>query len=505
MVFDPFDHQARVLAESQDARSFGLLWEQGTGKTKTTIDNATYLYSKGEIDCVIVVAPNGVHRNWLDDELPTHLPEAFAAQSRRVLYDSTKHSTKWHEEQCRSALDHQGLLWVFFSYDGVMTNRVRTKRRGVEGYWMGGKKYLWELLRRRRCLYVLDESIDIKDAQANRTKAIVKSGEFSFYNRILNGTPISKGPFDVYTQFKFLQPNFWNEHGVTTFSEFRQRYGILQTIRLKGSDSFSEWQARRRGLIYEVVKGYKRLDELREIVASISSRVLKKDALDLPEKIYIKRYFEMNAEQRRVYEALEEEAMAELESGALIYAEIPIVAQLRCRQILSGYVPTDDPDGEPYEILGKTNPRLDLLMSLVPQFGGKVIIYCNFTMDVDLIMEKLGDEAVRYDGKVKDAERAINKKAYQTDPRIRFIVANQHALSRGHTLNMTTDVVYYNNSFNFMDRKQSEDRAHRAGLKHSVNYWDLFGGKVDKGILENLREKLRLSDEITGDEAQEWI
>jgi hypothetical protein len=55
--------------------------EQGTGKTKVIIDNAAYLYAQDKITALVVVAPNGVHRNWLRKEIPAHMPDWCITQS----------------------------------------------------------------------------------------------------------------------------------------------------------------------------------------------------------------------------------------------------------------------------------------------------------------------------------------------------------------------------------------------------------------------------------------
>ena len=61
--------------------------EQGTGKTKVIIDNFSHLYYKGYVDAVFVIAPNGVHRNWINDEIPKHMPDAVIASEDRRFYD----------------------------------------------------------------------------------------------------------------------------------------------------------------------------------------------------------------------------------------------------------------------------------------------------------------------------------------------------------------------------------------------------------------------------------
>ena len=45
--------------------------------------------------------------------------------------------------------------------------------------------------------------------------------------------------------------------------------------------------------------GYRRLDELSEILKKFSDRVLKQDCLDLPEKTYLERQVELTDEQKK--------------------------------------------------------------------------------------------------------------------------------------------------------------------------------------------------------------
>lgn len=493
----PFDHQARTLQESADLRHFAIFWEQGTGKTKLVIDTATYLYKAGLIDCVVVVAPNGVHRNWIDDEIPIHLPDTVREDSSFFLYRSEKSAALYHEQAARRLIHEPGLTWLCISYNGFMTGPKKTSRKNGTHKWMGGKKYMWEILKRRKCLYVLDESIDIKSPGAKRTKSIVASGHYGHYTRILNGTPIANGPFDIFPQIRFLDPNFWKDRGFPTFTEFKQHFGVWEKgFRRKANGEKQE---------FEFCTSYRRLDELHDMLQGISSRVLKDDVLDLPPKLYSKRYFEMNSEQQRVYDAIKEDAMAFLDDGGLVTAPLPITQLLRARQILSGYVPTDDPEDEPVHQLGKTNPRLELMLEEAERHAFKGIIWVNFRMDADLLCRGLGSSAVRYDGAVDEQKRAENKHRFKTDRKIQWIVANESAMSRGHTYTEAHTHHYYNNSFNYIDRVQSEDRSHRAGLQHSVTYTDLIGDPVDWKIIQALRKKQAISNKITGDREKDWI
>ena len=53
---------------------------------------------------------------------------------------------------------------------------------------------------------------------------------------------------------------------------------------------------------------------------------------------------------------------------------------------------------------------------------------------------------------------------------------------------------------------QSEDRCHRIGQEHNVNYIDICAKKtVDEHILRALRAKRDIASEVMGDELAEWV
>jgi SNF2 family DNA or RNA helicase len=85
-------------------------------------------------------------------------------------------------------------------------------------------------------------------------------------------------------------------------------------------------------------------------------------------------------------------------------------------------------------------------------------------------------------------------------------VSNPQAGATGLTLTQAQTVIYYSNSFKLVDRLQSEDRAHRIGQEHPVNYIDLVaGGTVDEKIVRSLRDKWDVAAQITGDELKDWL
>lgn len=490
----PFGHQLKTFNSTRDARELAVFWEQGTGKTKLIIDDACDLYQRGEIDAVVIVAPNGVHRNWMTDEIPVHAPESVLAESRMMFYQASKATTKGFQAQLEALRQHKGLIWFAISYDAFVTER--------------GKAYVWKLLQRRRVLQVLDESHKIKTPGAKRTKSIVASGRWATRRRVLTGTPIANGPFDVWSPMKFLQQEFWVSPqvqavvpgGFASFAAFKTHFGLWRTAaQVKEEKGYDPG--------YDQLLGYRNLDQLQTILAGCSTRVLKSDVLDLPPKLFSKRYTELSSIQRQHYEEIKEEFMTLLASGELITVQLAITRLLRLQQVVCGYLPSEDEDR--LVTLGNRNERLAELMELVETIPHQCIIWARFTADIDQIMEALtaaGYTCGRYDGKGTDDENAAAKEGFQRGE-LQFFVGNHAKGSEGLTLHAAKTVIYYSNSFKLLDRLQSEDRAHRAGMDDQpVQYIDLVAADtVDDKIIKALRKKVNIASEITGDELKEWL
>ena len=70
----PFKHQLQALEKSWSKETWAWFMEMGTGKTKVCIDNIAMLYDRGKIKSALVIAPNGIKRNWRK-ELSVHMPD----------------------------------------------------------------------------------------------------------------------------------------------------------------------------------------------------------------------------------------------------------------------------------------------------------------------------------------------------------------------------------------------------------------------------------------------
>jgi len=476
----PFDHQKHCVDTYGFTAAWGHFHEQGTGKTKTTIDTAAQLADQKLIDGILVVAPPGVHRNWIVEEMPKHWPHD-APEAELFCWYSDKADAKWFQKAYTEFKKHDGFKVFSISYDAMQTKR--------------GKKAAWDFLRKHERMYVLDESARIKSPGAKRTRTAIASSVYAPYRRLLTGTPVANSPFDVYSQVRFLDPEFWiRELGLGSFAAFKSHFAEFVQVQLQTGGKFNKLVA------------YRNLDQLNEVLKKISDRILKEDVLDLPEKLYSVSNLELTHAQKQHYRSVKDEFMMLLDSGELITAEMAIVRLLRLQQITSGFVSVDD-KVVPIVPL-KKNPRVNLLKEHLSDLPHPSIVWARFQYDIDAAAEAsrmAGRRPVTYDGRTSETARGEALDAMKNGDADDFI-ANPAAAGEGLTIIEAKSTFYYSNSFNLTHRLQSEDRNHRIGQNQSVIYTDLIAeNTIDGYILNALRAKREVANTVLGDEIKEWL
>lgn len=475
----PYPHQLDHWKRHRDHAARGKLWEPGTGKSKPSIDEASWKFLTGRINGMLILAPGGVHRNWVDKEIPEHMPDEVREKTRVHWYSGPRHSTKTHQQSLDGMFSagRDELAVLAMSWDSLMTEH--------------GRLAAWRMLSARKTCMICDESKVIKNMNAKVTKRAVAAAKYAQSRMILNGTPVTNGPFDLYSQVKALDENFWKDRGIGGFAEFKTIFAEYKPITVAG------------GKILNVVSDYRNLPMLKGYVDELCSRVTKEDVLPwLPPKIFSVRPFEMSNEQWRVYRDLEKEFMTFID-GDMITAEMALTRLLRLHQVTCGYLPSSDENR--MIPIGKSNPGLQSLMDFCDEVPHSAIIWSRFRQSIDWICQSLGDRAVRYDGSVNEDDRAEAIRKFQAGE-VQFFVANAKAAGMGLTLHRAQSVYIESCDFNLGDRLQLEDRAHRIGQEHPVNYLDSIAiGTVGEKIASSLVKKLDIACQLTGDSRRSWF
>ena len=472
----PYEHQLEALTRSWNKPYYALFMDMGTGKSKVLIDTIAMLYDKGELDSALIIAPKGVYRNWERKEIPTHMPEHINMN----IVSWSPEQTQKKQKELNTLRQVTEDLQIF-----LMNVEALSTKRGLEA----ADKFLLT----HRSMLAVDESTTIKSRTAQRTKNLIRIGKNAPYRRILTGSPVTKSPFDLYTQCEFL------EHyalGQGSFWTFQNRYAKM-VRRTMGAHSFNQ------------IVGYQNLEELNGMIEGFSYRVRKEECLDLPDKVYTRRTVELTPEQKKLYQQMKTMALAIIEGddGGLISAPTVLTQILRLQQVCSGFAKFED--GRIVEV---SSNKLPELMSVLEETDGKVIIWGNFTHDLHIIQKAIAKEygeesiALFYGNTPADERQPIVEKFQDPDSELRFFVGQPRTGGYGLTLTEAKTVIYYSNGYDLEVRLQSEDRAHRIGQTNKVTYIDIVTEKtVDEKVLRALRSKIDISSRVLAEGYKEWI
>jgi SNF2 family DNA or RNA helicase len=470
---EPYEHQKDALKKCYNKEAFAIFAEMGTGKTKIALDNACILYNQGKIDRLLVIAPKGTYMNWVDQEIPIHVPDYV---DKKVVAWKQSTSQKYMSE-LKSMMNNNFELKIM-----VMNVEAFSTKRGSD---------FARLFLIGRSMMIIDESTTIKNPKAKRTKAILDLRKETKYRRILTGSPVTQSPMDLWAQMDFLDPEIL---GQSSYYAFRTRYAVVIEATAAGGTHR-----------YQKIVKFRNLKELGDRVAPHSYRILKKDCLDLPDKVYTKREVELSDEQKKAYGEMKANAMAILKGESMTAVNV-LTQLIRLHQITCGHMKTDSA-----EILDLKNNRLDELMHILGETSGKVIIWANYIHDIQAIEKAISAEygtssCCTYYGATPTEERQKCINAFQGKTSIRFFIGNTQTGGYGITLTAASTVIYYSNNYDLEKRIQSEDRAHRIGQENKVLYIDLVTkGTVDEKIIQSLRNKVNIAKEISGEELSTWI
>lgn len=490
----PFAHQVIALERSAHEKYFGLLMEQRTGKSKVICDTAAILHRDGKINSLFILAPNGVHRNWVSEEIPLHLPDWVERYVATWSSDQTKKKTQ--ELETLFSPGHQ-LRILSMNLEAIGTKR--------------GFEFAKRFLMFTDCLWVIDESTRIKNPQAVTVKNILKLRDYAKYRRILNGTPITQGPLDYYSQLLFLDDA---AVPLQSYVAFRNRYAtflpashpMVQSIMRKTG---SRWAPQILATNEDGTPAYKNIDELKEWAFRCCYRVTRSECGDMPEKLYKRWPVEYPAEHAKIVKHY----LDALKKGETPEPINKMVAVMLYQRLLCGLIPKQLTGEEQHtEIFSSPaeNPRLKSILQIVEAYpDANIIFWARFRHDLAqiaaLLEETTGKPVAKYWGDISADDREESKNGFQAG-RYQYFVGQQGAGGVGLPLHAADVIVYHSNTFSLYHRMQSEDRAENMSKKTATLVIDLeVPATVDSKIISALRDKKDVADLITGDNNGGWL
>jgi len=450
-----YQHQQAAINKATLKKNFAYFMEMGTGKTRCVIEEAKNLYLYDDIDSVVIFAPKGVHSNWVDEI------DKFCNCSYQAYLWSSSDSNR-RKKMYYNLLTAPNPPFLQFFCLNIDAIRIKAVREAINKHVEKGS-----------CMLVIDESSRIKNHKAQRTKQLILAGRKAKYRRILSGTPITKSPLDLFSQYDFLDPKII---GIPSFYAFRNRYAIMKEIPTAG------------GAYIKIPVGFQNVSGLVEKVENHTFMIKKEECLDLPDKIYQTIKVDLTAEMRVNYQEVVRGLVAKYKDSVLLTENV-LTEFLRVQQIVGGFF-----HGEGETHAYDPNPKLEELKLLMESLENKsVIIWARFRNEIDMIHHAFPNSVV-YDGRSSDIQRRVAIAEFQAET-TRIFIGNQAAGGLGINLTAADYVIYYSNSFDLEHRLQSEDRAHRIGQNRNVVYIDLIAeNTIDEHVLQALKQKQNYSE-----------
>jgi len=423
----------------------GLLADDmGLGKTAQTIlaIRANYIERPQDPPHTLIVCPTSVVRNW-----EREIRRLFPGITIDIHLGTGRQMSDFQRKGPR----------IFISTYGTML-------RDAERLQHVGFRYL-----------VLDEASQIKNPSVGRTKAMKRI--IAIHRICLTGTPIENRPAELWSLMDFLLPGHLGVYG--TF--VRQVEGPIMA-----GDS----EASRR---------------LTQRISPFLLRRLKEDvAKDLPDKVDLKAWCSLTAEQTSLYRQFLNEA--DDEEGEERRDRMPMTNILtlltRLQQVCDHPAIFEAPGST---ALDRRSEKFDLVLERiteVDELDEKVIVFSHFLRMLDLLgtaLDQRGIRFVRIDGSMPVDARQNLVDRVTNEPGLTVALCSLHATSFGINLQAANHVIHVDRWWNPAIEDQATARAHRIGQTKTVFvHRVLVKGTLEERIDWLLEKKRGIADDVIG-------
>lgn len=296
----------------------------------------------------------------------------------------------------------------------------------------------------------------------------------------MTGTPITTSPLNCFLPFRLI-----DAHDRDSFYLWSQHYCVYG------------------GFGGHEIIGYKNMPELKLIVQQNMLRRLKKDALDLPDKIHITEYVDNTPYQNSLYRQVRGEIAAQ--RGVITASMNPLAQFMRLRQV-NGYPEVIDSNLKLDGTYLSKNSRMRRCLEIIEDHianNEKVIVFSNWVEPLRTLYRFASKKwkTCVYTGTMKAEEREKHKYAFQNDPQYKLMLGTIGALGTSHTLTASHVVIFYDDCWNPTDKEQAEDRANRIGSTESEIIYTLISrGTIDERVQQILYTKDGIAKFIVDDD-----
>lgn len=309
--------------------------------------------------------------------------------------------------------------YAIYSYE-------RFSRNPTNKQFLAGKRAIWHQYAPKyggkQWAVIFDEVHRAKNPQSGIGKAAYWVAKDAKFFVGLSATPLPNGWIDFANYSKI-----WGfTKGIT---DFKDRYCDIVTYK-----GFPE------------IKGYWREDELMQQWHSISKKLTKKEALDLPDRTFIGVDFKRPAEYMKT---MLDRRNA---NGDLLDTASALAHALR--QTL-------------------TQPKLDYLADIIEGTDENVVIFYNYVTEreaiISLLEKRFKDRPIiRQDGE----KHEVPRKADWDKVKRSITVSHYKSGSTGVEMTYATQVIYFSPTYSYAEYLQSIGRVYRNGQANKTTFYN---------------------------------
>lgn len=430
-------HQQSAVNKLSQLKVGALFMDMGTGKTRTFLEVAYRKVEQSKASRIVIICPVSGKQH-------------LAAEVRK----------------------HMGMDAVVYGSDYVQTaglvNIIGTESMSSS---ITAINKLHELC--AHAVVIQDESHQIKNRAADRTRRIIDATRQCQYRYISTGTPMSNGVEDLWAQCEFLSPLILGYHNFAHF----QRMHLKHSMDWTGSVG----QGR--------IVGRFNTELIAKKLGAYSFEARKSDCLDLPDKTYSFQTASMNNALSHIYN---EAKRVILQGQNAFDVEDATIYRLftTLQQVSLGILP--EWLAKELDVLDVTfdNPKLNILIEQIEALPrcSKKIVWCKYHTEADDVAIKLkthGYTVVQIDGRIKPQTRFDNIQELKDNADV--LVATAATGGQVLDIGFADYAIYMSNSFDYQVRAQSEDRIHRYGMSDKAHYIDIY---TECGIERKIQRSL---------------
>lgn len=419
-----YEHQLDAIKFGLDRNSFLLGDEMGLGKTASSIHYAIAKKKESHYKhCLIISGINGLKFNWLNEI------EKVSEEKGIILGARNNRKGQLVSKGSKEILEDLKSIARIKEYFLITNIQSLRNKRIVE-------LLVSLIIENYITMIILDEAQAIKDPTTQQAKGLLKLRAKT--KVAITGTPFMNRPIELYSIFNWLDVD---KH---SYYAFRNHYCVMGGYKN-----------------YEIV-GYKNLDELQGKLDEVMIRRLKKDLLDLPEKIYKVEYLELGNEQQKIYNEIRDEILQRVDQIKLDPNPLASFTRLRQATAFTSILSSSVDESVKLE-------RISELVSELKANNRKTVIFSNWSVVADKLEEELKKQKIstyKITGKIKQEERMDIIKDFAEKGDV--LIGTIGAVGTGFNLTMANTVIFFDEPYNRALKEQAEDRCHRIGTKEST-------------------------------------